>query len=210
MAIRLSFRNNKHEIYVPLIVEALEPLSGVDPKILEMHKNIPERIRQYKVDLENYHKKLIELDSKRKHLYEAALAEATNLEGGEDITDGAFLREMLAAINKAPDNEREEIDEQYREAREWAGPLCGEEIGRINGFVIRVLSSDHGTHFHIFHQGRAINARFSFPDIRLITDCKNIRATIRSDEEQIIREFLNNPSKFQALKNALERAGRLA
>ncbi|MBW4061567.1 hypothetical protein HJC99_03305 [Candidatus Saccharibacteria bacterium] len=37
-----------------------------------------------------------------------------------------------------------------------------------NGIKIVVHSNDHGSHFHIQHEGRELDARFSFPTIELI------------------------------------------
>ena len=44
IAIKLSGQNNGQEIYIPIIVEELEPKDGADSRIIEMHKTIPQRI----------------------------------------------------------------------------------------------------------------------------------------------------------------------
>lgn len=77
-------------------------------------------------------------------------------------------------------------------------------VARMNGFRFVVYSDDHGKHFHIIHRERGIDARFSFPNIKLI-DYKQDRNTISSKEENNIRVFFENPIYFAKLKKDFEK-----
>lgn len=77
-------------------------------------------------------------------------------------------------------------------------------VAQMNGFKFIVHSDDHDKHFHVIHRGDGVDARFSFPDIKLI-NYKNERNKINSRQENNIRAFFKNPYYFEKLKKEIER-----
>lgn len=90
IAVKLSGHNDGQEIIIPIIVEKLEPESGADSKTIELHRTIPERISQYKVDLEKWGAELEELRKKREDYFQQSLAEDKDA-GGIEIQDRGLL-----------------------------------------------------------------------------------------------------------------------
>jgi len=96
-----------------------------------------------------------------------------------------------------------ELEKKYKDALNWRGPLAGATIFRIDGFLFKVHSHDHGKHLHIIHKGRGIDARFSFPELQVVNyKSKNI---LSSKEEKLIQEFIRKETNFKKLEKEFER-----
>jgi len=95
------------------------------------------------------------------------------------------------------------LEKKYKDALNWRGPLAGATIFRIDGFLFKVHSHDHGKHLHIIHKGRGIDARFSFPELQVVNyKSKNI---LSSKEEKLIQEFIRKETNFKKLEKEFER-----
>lgn len=201
MTIKLSGQNEKEQlIFIPIIVKELEPKEGVDQKILERHGKIGETIRQYEQDLKDYYKELAEIEANRKakndnkelhYLYGQNVEIATEILRILNDTEGDFDQ---YAYSEEDQRERE-IEEKYKDAIAWRGPLLRGIVSQFGGFELRVYSDDHDKHFHVIHKERGVNARFSFPEIQLI-NYKNSGNTISSKQEKKIREYCLQPEIF--------------
>ncbi len=97
------------------------------------------------------------------------------------------------------DLDEEKLKEKYKDAIEWQEPLLGVIAGRLDGFEFRIFSNDYGKHFHVIHRGRGINARFSFPEIKLV-NYKQAKNTISSKEVNKISAYFKNPDNFKRLE----------
>lgn len=66
-----------------------------------------------------------------------------------------------------------------------------------NGIKLSVYSNDHGTHFHIIHKGRNIDARFDYPSFKF-KNYKSPNNTFTSKELRAVEGQLASPlySKF--------------
>jgi hypothetical protein len=84
--------------------------------------------------------------------------------------------------------------------------LYGGAVGQLNSFNFTVHSNDHGKHFHVVDMERGINARFSYPEIKLL-NYKNSRDMLRSKEEKNIIEFFKKPDNFEKLRKEFEKRG---
>jgi len=161
---------------VPLIVKQFEPEGGADPKIIDRHGKIGEMITQYKTDLKNYYKELGEIEKSRQ--LKDDIFKDKELNVYSYMQDWTIAKGILDILENAEDSykdylyseedERErKLEEKYRDALRWRGPLFGVIIGKMNGYEFRVYSNDHDKHFHVIHKQKGINARFSFPDKRI-------------------------------------------
>jgi hypothetical protein len=210
MTIKLSGQNEKEQsIFIPIIVKELEPEEGVGQKILERHGKIGETIRQYEQDLKDYYKGLAEIVASRKAKDDN---EDSQYLGGPNAL---FAHEILKIIEDSDDNFRtyayseedkreRELNNKYKNALEWRGPLLRGLVSQFNGFELRVHSGDHGKHFHITHKGRGVNVRFSFPEMRLVSYV-NSRNTIGSKLEKSIRDFCLQPEIFKKFEEEFKK-----
>lgn len=214
ITIKLGGQNN-HEIYIPLIVKQLEPEGGADPEVIKKHEKIGEMIKQYENDLKVYNEETEKIRKRRLEklgLSEDELSGAyiQNFEIAGQIAGGIFqvLGKERGYNSDYPftqeDLDEERLEEKYKDAIEWRGPLLGVAVGRMNGFEFIVFNNDHGKHLHVIHRARGINARFSFPKIELI-NYKNAKTSINSKERKAIINFLNNPEIFAKLENEFKR-----
>ncbi|MFA5359248.1 MAG: hypothetical protein WC310_05560 [Patescibacteria group bacterium] len=103
IALKLSTHQKHCDLFIPLIVSELEPKGGVDPSIVERQKTIGQRITQYEKDLENY-------NAERERIGQAT----TKKEDEIEICDYTE-RDRLEA----------ELEEKYKDAIKWRGPLFG-------------------------------------------------------------------------------------
>lgn len=201
IAIKLSGHTDEQSVYIPLIVKELEPEAGADPEIIGRQGKIGETIAKYKLDLKNYNKELELLMKKERQEFEANLGgdiEENNVED-EGLLDGVAQR-----LFSAESDEKRALDDKYREALDWRGPLLRGIAARMNGFVFKVHSHDHGSHFHVIHRERGVDARFSFPEIKL-ESYKNKKNLIGSKETESIRNFLLEANNFNKLKKEFEK-----
>lgn len=103
------------------------------------------------------------------------------------------------------DKQEKALKEKYKEAIKRRGPFFRGLVGTMDGFDFRVYSGDHEPkHFHVIHKGRGIDARFSFPDIELIS-YKGLSSTIGSKESKKIRELFKIPENFKRLSSEFQR-----
>lgn len=127
-----------------------------------------------------------------KYLHNQSVSVASGIyqlleDGEEKFAEYAYSEE---------DRREEELNEKYKDALEWRGPLVGGIVSRFNGFELRVYSDDHDNHFHVIHKGKGVDARFSFPDIQLM-NYKNSRNTISSKMQKKITEYCLQPEIFK-------------
>lgn len=205
IVIRLSGRNEKEQsLFIPLTVPELEPPGGPDADVIQRHGRVGEMIKQYEEDLINYYKDSEQIRASRKakddnkepkYLYGQDVSIASEIlkileESEEKFEDYAYAEE---------DRREQELELKYKDALDWRGPLFHGIVSKFGGFELRVYSDDHDKHFHVIHKGKGINARFSFPEMRLISYVSS-RNTIGSKEEQKIRELCFKPEVFAKLE----------
>jgi len=195
-------------IYIPLIVKELEPESGVDDEILNKHGKIGDIVTQYKEDLKHYYKELAEIAKSREakdNIYENKKSNTYSYIQDWNITGGILdifehAEDSFSEYLYSDEDKREsELEEKYKDALRWRGPLLKGLVGSINGFELRVHSNDHGKHFHVIHKGRGVNARFTFPEIKLLS-YKNSVNTIGNKEVDKIFTFFQNTENFNKLE----------
>lgn len=99
------------------------------------------------------------------------------------------------------DEEKQEkaLEEKYKDAIEWRGPLFRGVAGKMEGFDMTVHSNDHGKHFHVIHKGKGIDARFSFPEMELLNYLSETKISAKTQKK--IKDFCNKPDIFARLEN---------
>jgi len=197
--LKLFSQKKDSDIYLPLIINGFEPVIGVNPKIEEAHRDIAKKIIKYKNDLRCYQ---IELDE----ILKRRVFDNDILEGIFNILEKS--RENFKPFSKCEEDVLiESLEGKYREAIEWDRTFCtgmGATVGRMNGFEFRVYSADHAPkHFHVVHKSRGIEARFSFPGIKLIN--YKGKSTINRKEVDKIVEFFVNNDNYTKLNNEFQR-----
>lgn len=190
IVLKLSGRKEGNDFFLPLIVNGFEPEGKVDPEIEGKHKNVGKKVLQYKVDLKNYNSELAEI--RRGIVYNKEI-----LEGVFEILDNP--EKSFGAFSESDEDKQEKaLEEKYKDAIAWRGPLLRGIAGRMEGYEFRVYSGDHNPkHFHVIHKGRGIDARFSYPQIELI----NYKSsnTIGSKESNKIRDFFKVAENIKKL-----------
>ncbi len=195
-------------VYIPLIIKELEPENGVDLEVLEKHKTVGSRIKQYKQDLKDYYRQLEEIRKRREvkdNIFDDAESNKFSYSG-----DLNFAHEILNILNQSEENfeeylyseedkEEQKLEEKYKDAIAWRGPLFRGLVAKFGPFEMRVYSNDHDKHFHVIHKSKGVNARFSFPQIELM-NYKKSRNTIGSKELKKICEFCKRPEIFERLE----------
>jgi len=197
IALKLSGHKEGYDYFLPLIVDGFEPKDGVDPEIDEKHKNIGKKVIQYEADLKNYNKELAEI--RKGIVYDKKI-----LEGVFEILNKQ--ENSFAAFSESEEDKQEKaLEEKYKDAIKWRGPLLRGIAGRMEGFEFRVYSGDHNPkHFHVIHKGQGIDVRFSFPQIELI-NYKGRSNVIGSKESEQIRKFFKVTENFQKLDSEFQK-----
>ncbi len=197
IALKLSGHKESCDYFLPLIVDGFEPKDGVDPEIDGKHKNIGRKVLQYEADLKNYNKELAGI--RKGVVYDKEI-----LEGVFEILDKP--ESSFSAFSESEEDKQEKaLEEKYKDAIEWRGPLLRGIAGRMEGFEFRVYSGDHNPkHFHVIHKGRGIDARFSYPQIQLI-NYKGRSNTIGSKESNKISGFFGVAENLQKLDNEFQK-----
>lgn len=197
IALKLTGHTEGHVYFLPLIVNGFEPENGVSPEIEKEHKNIGKKVVQYETDLKNYNKELA--DIRKGIVYDKKI-----LEGVFEILDKPE-NDFVAFSESEEDKQEKALEEKYKDAIEWRGPLLRGIAGRMEGFKFQVYSGDHNPkHFHVIHKGRGIDARFSFPQIELIS-YKGRSNAIGGKESDRIREFFKATENFQKLDGEFQK-----
>ena len=214
ITIKLSGCNKNYKLFLPIIVKSDNPQFKTDPEIIEKHKKIGETIIKYEKDLAEYNDAWRKIQERRKqksgmseldesfygysHDWETAQGILNILCQEEGIDKGyPFLEEDL---------EEDQLEEKYKDALKWRGPLLHGTACKMDGFDFRLFSHDHDKHFHIIHRGRGINARFSFPEVKLI-NYKNSKNSIGSKEMDKLIQFIKQPENFKRLENEFLKRG---
>jgi len=203
IAIKLSACGDyEQSICVPLIVKIFEPKDGTDPEIIKKHKTIESRFNFLEKRSKEYMIELSAMYKLREKEYE------TNQQNSSsdywDVQDNEILDEFFGVLEYSEDEEWLRLNEKYKDALEWSGPLCRGEAGRENGFVFRVYSNDHDKHFHVMHKERGIDARFSFPSIELIS-YKKSKNIISKKQQNSIYKFFQLPKNFEKLEREFKK-----
>lgn len=213
ITIKLSGQKEKEQsVYIPIIIEEFEHKGGLDITIKKKHGKISKMIKKYEKDLEMYYKKSDEIYKKRQEKNgisnedELMYHDVQNMEMVFGVLD---IIGSVEDFNKdypfsEEDKEEQQLEEEYKDAINWKGPLLGGIMGRMSGFEFAIYSNDHDRHFHVMNRGKGINARFSFPEIELI-NYKNIKASISRKEIDRIVEYFKNPENFKRLEDEFNR-----
>ena len=208
-------KEDSQSIYIPLIVKELEPETGVDNEILNKHGKIGNIVIQYKEDLKHYYKELAEIAKSREakdNIYEDKKSNTFSYIQDWNITGGILdifehAGDSFSEYLYSDEDKRESVlEEKYKDAIQWRGPLLKGLVGSINGFEFRVYSNDHDKHFHVIHKGRGVNARFSFPEVKLL-NYKNSINTIGNKEVDKIVAFFQNTENFRKLEAEFQKRG---
>lgn len=194
-------KEDTQSIFIPLVVKLFEPKKGVDMAVEDKHRHIIEKINQHKRDLTNYYKELEIIRAKQKEEYTQNYTEDTK--EGISVSDKDLLNRVSWVLRSESDEEYR-LDEKYKEALDWRGRLVTGITGRMDGFVFKVYSNDHGKHFHVVHRERGVDARFSFPEIKLIS-YKNTRNLIGSKQAMAIHAFFQDSKNFKRLEQEFQK-----
>lgn len=198
-------------IYLPLIVKQFETALTADPEIGKQHSEVGEKEVQYERDIKEYYAGMSKIHESRKekdegkeyrHLYGNPATMGFEIfkileEDSEKFDDYTYSEE---------DRHEQELNERYKDALEWRGPLAEGIVSRFGGFELRVYSDDHDKHFHVIHRGKSIDARFSFPDMTLM-NYKSSKQTIGSKAEKKIREYCLQPEIFKKFEEEFAKRG---
>ncbi len=204
--ILIKGQEKKHSIYLPIIVKDFNVQDDDEDKIYK-HKNIALKVAKLEEDLSKYQEESDEITARFPHNQEDDYVEKNDvqLESSGIAYDIFCLLENSDVVRaESPYQEearlKKELDEKYKEVLNWRGMIGGAKVGEINGFSFVVYSDDHDTHFHVIHRGKGVDARFSFPEINIIS-YKNKRNTIDKKEIKMIKEYFENPENFSKLEN---------
>ena len=195
-----SPNKNISPVYLPLIVKQFEDEHTADPEIIKQHTGVGETEIRYKKELKFYSNEMAKVYNARKakdqgksyeYLYNEAIIVASDIFQILEEDDERFEKYTYSDEDK---RERE-LNEKFKDALEWRGPLVKGIVSQFSGFELRVYSDDHDKHFHVIHKGKGVDARFSFPDMQLM-NYKNTRNTISGKMEKKIREYCLKPEIF--------------
>jgi len=201
MTIKLSGQDEKKQsVFIPIIVNGVEPKEGVSSAIIEKHRKIKSTIKKYKKDLSKFNKEVGKITKSR----EAEFINNKELGTYATVEDKELLNGIFEIIETSEDVAMNKLAEKYKGALEWAGPICRGIVGRMDGFEFRIYSNDHDKHFHVIHKEKGINARFSFPNIKLVK-YKGLGGRLGSKEIGRIGSFFKEKVNFDKMKKEFER-----
>jgi hypothetical protein len=198
--IKMSGHKEGGAFFLPLIVDGFEPEDGVDADIEERHRNMGNIIRQYEEDLKEYYKESEKIEASRKQKEEVALSGSSeNYVYARMDTVGFELLKIIDEFGDSSidylyseeDKRKKELEERYKDALAWRGPLLHGLAAKLDGFEMRVYSDDHGQHFHVIHRGKNINARFSYPQMELMSYVSGTSISARTATK--IGDFCKQP-----------------
>lgn len=205
-------KEDEQYIFIPLVVPQFVPKERTDSKIIVQHGKVAEMVKQYELDIKNYYKELTAVHNSFPHNKEEDETDNTHIHD-TDILWGLF--ELLGESETIHEDSpfvkeiklKEKLSEKYKDAIVWKGPLAGASLFRIDGFLFKIHSHDHGKHFHIIHKGKGIDARFSFPEIELIS--YKSHNTLSKKQEKSIQEFLKDKVNFKKMENEFLRRDKV-
>ena len=194
--------------YLPLVLGGLEVNLRFDEETLKRHMGVGVKLKQYRQDLKIYYEEWGKIEEKRKIKDSGQTPSYADMEIGHELLK--VLEESEEGFDdyfySDEDLAEKELEERFKEALAWRGPLLHGIAARLGNFEMRVYSNDHGQHFHVIHKGKRINARFSFPEIELIN--YKSQTTIGSKTLKVIQELCRKPEIFEKLqKEFTRRAG---
>lgn len=182
----------RRSYYLPVIVSGTNKAFDSEREMLKQNlSDSISKITKQKEDLEKYNR---ELNQIQRSVIES-----------KEICEGLFEILEQSDDNFEPFTQSEEekqeveLEEKYKDALAARGPFFRGVAGKMDGFAMHVYSDDHGQHFHVIHKGKGVDARFSFPEMRLLSYVT--RMTIGAKTEKKIQEFCNRPNIFANLQN---------
>jgi len=190
--------DKKDSIYrLPVIIAGTNKEYDLEQEALrQVLANTLEKVKQYEIEWKSY---LNELHKIRSRIVD----DQEILKGVFEIFDKSVSTFEPFTISEE-ENEERALYEKYEEVIHWHGPLLRGVAGRMAGFDFRVYSEDHRPqHFHAVHKGRGINARFTYPEIKLLNTVG--RNTIGPKEIEKICEYFNSPQNRQKLEKQFQK-----
>src|SRR3989344_3540577 len=197
LVLEFKCRDNESS-FLPLIIEGLDRLGDSERKALVgmLDDAVKQVLRRTSIH-EEYRKELAEVRV-RSVMDEALLSELSGILEESDTALDPFTYSY-------EDTREREIADKYAEVLQWRGPILGGVVCRINGFEITVYSGDHRPqHFHIIHRGRGIDARFSYPQIELMSYKKSINK-IGSAEVKKIQQCVRKPDNLAKMQGYFDK-----
>ncbi len=193
--------DGNHSFLFPVIIQGTNKVYESEYELLKNElSNTIKRITKYKEDLKNYNNELEKI--RKSVVYDKEI-----LNDIFEILDNS--KEIFKPFTESEEDELiKALEEKYKEAIQWRGPLFGGIAGRMDGFEFRVYSDDHDKHFHVVHKGKGVNARFSFPKMELMSYLT--RTTIGTKTEQKIREFCEKPEIFAKLEKEFAKRSHIS
>ncbi|MEK7612130.1 MAG: hypothetical protein AAB407_02200 [Patescibacteria group bacterium] len=197
LIIEISGHQEKSFLLLPLIIKGSKENEREEKELEGQLSNTIVKIIKLKEDWNNYRNELQRINAR-------AVNKKEILEGVFEIFQKS--EEHFESFSESDEDlEQKALEEKYKEAIQWHGPLLGRIVGRMNGFEFWVYSGDYTPkHFHVIHKSQGVNARFSFPKLELIS-YKGRSATIGKKEENKIREFFGIPKNFQELEHEFQK-----
>jgi len=213
ITLKLSGYKEGYQLFIPIIVKIPNYKFKPGRKIINKHGKIGEMILQYERDLKDYNEKIENIRISRQRKNDLAEDDDSNYRYGRNWEVMGSILNILDRSTKGSKKDYPFIEEdlaekklkrKYKDAIKWRGPLLHGLVGKMDGFEFRVYSNDHDKHFHVIHKQKRINARFSFPEIKLV-NYKNIRNSIRAKDCDKIIAFFKVPENFKKLEEEFQR-----
>lgn len=210
ITVKIDTYKGEKSFFIPIIVSRFKTKESMDPKIVKKHSSVGETFSRYERELKEYHEKLGIIYDKRDKKNKIDKKKC----GDDCIDDIEILEDVFYSLDELEkddkyifyeeDLEEKKLEKKYKEAIEWAGPMLRGRFWFMNGFRFVVHSNDHYKHFHVIHKARGIDARFSFPNIKLM-NYKSNKNTISSKEEKAIINCFKNPEVLDRLKQEFQK-----
>lgn len=204
LTIKISGHKKDQEIYIPICIQGFPQNGAHDPILVSLHANVEHKIKHFSDELDRYFWELDQLEQKRKEM----TGEYGIQSDGTTVEDDELKLGVFKAIDLTDDEEKLALEEKYKEVLEWAGADAirfGAGVGRLGGFDFQVYANDHNPkHFHVIHKSRGVNARFSFPGIKLL-NYKEKKYSIKRNEEDAIRRYFQDEEHLKRLSIEFEK-----